>query len=237
MRCCLLSAAPPAAARNTASDVLSIVLLAAALLSVPTHGFVRSGARYGCVSRLANSNHPPLLPTLHVLPTFVTDRSALHATAGDKADDAIPTTGDGMKDLIVDLSKEATDDIRRSRLQSIIAQGLAEGDAETFPTLFQQALEVVGNEVQAEARELAMQRYEEKDAAETINEAAVASAPSSDSNNGESPIRVEQVNETSEGTIKSPLETQLWALVDMMVQSKTMIKKAKGQLGSKGEFR
>lgn len=143
-----------------------------------------------------------------------------------------------MKDLIIDLSKEGTDDVRRSRLQAIIVQGLEEGDAETFSVLFQQALEAIGNEVQAEARELAMQRYEERDAAETINEEAVAASSSGDSNtNGESsPIRVEKVNETSEGTIKSPLETQLWALVDMMVQSKTMIKKAKGQLGSKGTF-
>ena len=112
-------------------------------------------------------------------------------------------------------------------------RGLDEGDAEAFSQLFQQSLEAVGNEVQAEARELAMKRYEEKDAAETINEAAVASATN---NGGDSPIRVETVNETSEGKIKSPLETQLWALVDMMVQSKTMIKKAQGQLGSKGEF-
>jgi len=153
-----------------------------------------------------------------------------------------------MKDLIVDLSKESTDNVRRSRLESIIVQGLEEsgggGDDAAFPQLFQESLEAVGNEVQAKARELAMQRYEEKDAAETINEAAVAAASSADGanttnnkNGGDSPIRVETVNETSEGKIKSPLETQLWALVDMMVQSKTMIKKARGQLGSKGEFR
>ena len=222
MRRCLLSAA--AAARTTSPGVLSIAFIAAALLSSTTHGFV------GCVSRSANSN---------LLSSFTT-RSALYATG---ADDAIPTTDDGMKDLIIDLSKEGTDDVRRSRLQAIIVQGLDEGDAETFSVLFQQALEAIGNEVQAEARELAMQRYEERDAAETINEEAVAASAaaassSGDSNtNGESsPIRVEKVNETSEGTIKSPLETQLWALVDMMVQSKTMIKKAKGQLGSKGTF-
>ena len=217
MRRCLLSAA--AAARTTSPGVLSIAFIAAALLSSTTHGFV------GCVSRSANSN---------LLSSFTT-RSALYATG---ADDAIPTTDDGMKELIIDLSKEGTDDVRRSRLQTIIVQGLEEGDAETFSVLFQQALEAIGNEVQAEARELAMQRYEERDAAETINEEAVAASSSGDSNtNGESsPIRVEKVNETSEGTIKSPLETQLWALVDMMVQSKTMIKKAKGQLGSKGTF-
>ncbi len=196
---------------------------AAALLSSATHGFVQS-----------NSN----LLSLPTSPSFV-PRSALYAAA----DDAIPTTDDGMKDLIIDLSKEGTDDVRRSRLQSIIVQGLEEGDAETFSALFQQALEAVGNEVQAEARELAMQRYEEKDAAETINEEAVAASAAADASSGDSnkngessPIRVEKVNETSEGTIKSPLETQLWALVDMMVQSKTMIKRAKGQLGSKGSF-
>ena len=219
---CLLSAAT--AARTTNPGILSIALIAVAFMSSTAHGFVQS-TRYGCVSRS--------------VPTYAT-RSALHATG---ADDAIPTTDDGMKDLIIDLSKEGTDDVRRSRLQSIIVQGLEEGD-ETFSALFQQALEAVGNEVQAEARELAMQRYEERDAAETINEEAVAASAAADASSGDSnntngessPIRVEKVNETSEGTIKSPLETQLWALVDMMVQSKTMIKKAKGQLGSKGTF-
>ena len=33
---------------------------------------------------------------------------------------------------------------------------------------------------------------------------------------------------------RSPDERQLWALVDMMVQSKTLSKKAFGQLGNKG---
>ena len=228
MSCRLLSTAP---SRNTTSPMISIVLLVIVLLSSSSHGFVHSSSRSACTiarpSVKFNTNHP----------TFVTTDVALRvAAAGEGAEgDGIPTTGDGMKDLIIDLSKESTDDVRRSRLQSIIAQGLEEGDADSFSQLFQQSLEAVGNEVQAEARELAMKRYEEKDAAETINEAAVASA-ANNNNGGDSPIRVESVNETSEGKIKSPLETQLWALVDMMVQSKTMIKKAQGQLGSKGEF-
>ena len=210
--------------------MLSILLLAIALLSLPTHGFVNSSPRSARITKPVNSN-------TNAHPAFVgvstAAAAALDATAGEEDATSIPTTSDGMKDLIIDLSKESTDDVRRSRLQSIIVQGLDEGDADSFSQLFQQSLEAVGNEVQAEARELAMKRYEEKDAAETINEAAVASATN---NGGDSPIRVETVNETSEGKIKSPLETQLWALVDMMVQSKTMIKKAKGQLGSKGEF-
>ena len=214
---------------NNTSTMLSILLLAIALLSLPTHGFVHSSPRSARITKPVNSN-------TNAHPAFVgvsTDAAALGATAGEEDATSIPTTSDGMKDLIIDLSKESTDDVRRSRLQAIIVQGLDEGDADSFSQLFQQSLEAVGNEVQAEARELAMKRYEEKDAAETINEAAVASATN---NGGDSPIRVETVNETSEGKIKSPLETQLWALVDMMVQSKTMIKKVQGQLGSKGEF-
>ena len=217
------------------SAMASIALIASALLSIPAHGFVHN----------PNTNLPAFVITTPCTRTPV----ALRATAGDDREeaareDAIPTTSAGMKDLIVDLSKESTDNVRRSRLESIIVQGLEEsgggGDDAAFPQLFQESLEAVGNEVQAKARELAMQRYEEKDAAETINEAAVAAASSSDganTNGSDSPIRVETVNETSEDKIKSPLETQLWALVDMMVQSKTMIKKARGQLGSKGEFR
>ena len=227
----LLSAVPP---HNNTPTMLSILLLLViTLFSLPTtHGFVHSSPRSARIKQSvinSNKNHPAFVG--------VSSHVALGATAGDGAEDAtsisIPTTSDGMKNLIIDLSKESTDDVRRSRLQSIIVRGLEEGDAEAFSQLFQQALEAVGNEVQAEARELAMKRYEEKDAAETINEAAVASATN---NGGDSPIRVETVNETSEGKIKSPLETQLWALVDMMVQSKTMVKKAQGQLGSKGEF-
>ena len=215
---------------NNTPTMLSILLLVITLLFLPAHGFVPSLSRSARIIQSvinSNTNHPAFVG--------VSTDAALGATAGDGAEDTtcIPTTSDGMRDLIIDLSKESTDDVRRSRLQSIIVRGLEEGDAEAFSQLFQQALEAVGNEVQAEARELAMKRYEEKDAAETINEAAVASATN---NGGDSPIRVEPVNETSEGKIKSPLETQLWALVDMMVQSKTMVKKAQGQLGSKGEF-
>lgn len=42
--------------------------------------------------------------------------------------------------------------------------------------------------------------------------------------------------EDGELRIKSPEELQLWALVDMMVQSKTIVKKRNGELGSKGTF-
>ena len=53
---------------------------------------------------------------------------------------------------------------------------------------------------------------------------------------------VESENDESEGgerieRVKTEEELQLWALIDMMVQSKTRIKLHMGSLGSKGEFR
>ena len=42
--------------------------------------------------------------------------------------------------------------------------------------------------------------------------------------------------EDGELRMKSPDELQLWALVDMMVQSKTIVKRRNGELGSKGTF-
>mmetsp|Transcript_20903 Transcript_20903/g.45200 ORF Transcript_20903/g.45200 Transcript_20903/m.45200 type:complete len:193 (+) Transcript_20903:65-643(+) len=138
-----------------------------------------------------------------------------------------PETEADMKALIVSLSNEPTDELRRKRMETVIADGLAQSDDEErqqFCALFQQALEAVGNEVQAEARELAMKRYEE-----TEQEAETSS------DGEDSAIRIETVSESG-GKIKSPVETQLWALVDMMVQSKTMMKRAAGKLGNKGEF-
>lgn len=136
-----------------------------------------------------------------------------------------------MKTLIVSLSNEPTDELRRKRMETVMANGLAQSDDEArkqFCTLFQQTLEAVGNEVQAEARELAMQKYEEK-------EQGTGGENSSAAGGEESAIRIETVNESG-GKIKSPVETQLWALVDMIVQSKVLIKRASGELGSEGHF-
>ncbi|GAX24354.1 hypothetical protein FisN_4Lu603 [Fistulifera solaris] len=42
-------------------------------------------------------------------------------------------------------------------------------------------------------------------------------------------------NPPSDGS-KSPQELQVWALIDMMVQSKTLVKRANGELGNGGTF-
>lgn len=43
--------------------------------------------------------------------------------------------------------------------------------------------------------------------------------------------------EPEEQSVKTDEELELWALIDMMVQSKTQFKSHEGSLGSTGEFR
>lgn len=144
-------------------------------------------------------------------------------------------TPDEMKDmneLILSLSKVSDDDKRREKLAAFFDKELADAaqiaslddsddDALTqevprFAKLFQASLDIVGEEVQTAAREVAMEQQQNQDAAES----------NQSDDDGE---RVERV--------KSQEELQLWALIDMMVQSKTRVKLYMGSLGSKGEFR
>ena len=83
-----------------------------------------------------------------------------------------------------------------------------------FAKLFQLSLDNVGERVQNTARERALERQDHDDGA------------ASEGNEGETVER-----------IKSEEELQLWALIDIMVQSKTAVKLHMGSLGSKGSFR
>ncbi|KAL3776757.1 hypothetical protein HJC23_013935 [Cyclotella cryptica] len=87
-----------------------------------------------------------------------------------------------------------------------------------FAKLFQVSLDNVGERVQNEVREKALERQE-----------------SSDGSTGEG--KAEGEGEDLVGQLKSEEELQLWALIDMMVQSKTRVKLYMGTLGSKGAFR
>mmetsp|Transcript_14376 Transcript_14376/g.34694 ORF Transcript_14376/g.34694 Transcript_14376/m.34694 type:complete len:210 (+) Transcript_14376:119-748(+) len=132
--------------------------------------------------------------------------------------------------LIVSLSKESDDDERRERLAGILDKELAGAtDADEtllgaeiprFAQLFQISLDNVGEKVQATAREIALEQQQNLSNIDGVN----------DSNNG---------NEGGDAVkrSKSPEELQLWALIDMMVQSKTRVKLHMGSLGSKGQFR
>lgn len=137
-------------------------------------------------------------------------------------DNYTPAEVSKMHDVIVSLSEESNDDARRSRLKQILEIGLTgpNGGPKRFAVLFERVLTQVGEQVQREARE----KYSERAAA------------SAEEENGDDNLDTESVSEKDESTEtgstpddkpveKSPEELKLWALVDMMVQSKTAIKK------------
>ncbi len=97
-------------------------------------------------------------------------------------------------------------------MASVFAKELAKADCRRFSVLFDQVLAVVGDRVQLAATKKALQESQEKEGSR------------------------DEENEDGDymGMGKSPEERQLWALVDMMVQSKTISKKAFGELGNKG---
>ena len=128
-----------------------------------------------------------------------------------------------MDDLIISLSLEPTDESRRERLQSIFDEELAKpnGAPQHFTDLFSHMLVIVGDRVKLEAQEYA---------AKLTAEAEVAKAAA-----GESAIEEKQ-GEQEKDTEPFAQQRQLWGLVDMLIQSKTIIKRASGDLGNKGTF-
>ena len=133
-----------------------------------------------------------------------------------------------MEKLILSLSQIADDTVRREQLASLFDAELAAAsgggiggeEIPRFAQLFQEALNTIGERVQESAREVA--------AASTIA-----------TNNIKADNEYNMIVEEQHGTTreKSSEELQLWALIDMMVQSKTRVKLHMGKLGSKGEFR
>ena len=126
-----------------------------------------------------------------------------------------------MENLVRDLSKEQNDDLRRQKLADILDKELvavvdddnSDSSEVTLPQeiprfaqLFQYSLDIVGESVQAAAREKAME----------LNENSLHVIE--DSSSGEN------VPGTGSDRVKSDEEMQLWALIDMMVQSKTRVK-------------
>jgi hypothetical protein len=148
---------------------------------------------------------------------------------------------DDMEKLIVSLSMESDDDKRRGKLAEILdkelvgalntesdSQGgilLFNSDIPRFAKLFQISLDTVGERVQSVAREAALKKQQlqqEQDLAD-----------SDDANDAGISIEADGLGRRE----RSKEELQLWALIDMMVQSKTRVKLHMGSLGSKGKFR
>jgi hypothetical protein len=133
-----------------------------------------------------------------------------------------------MEQLILSISREATDQLRRDRLRAIFIESLSQpnGDPQRFIDLFNQTLIVVGDRVKLEAQQKFHRLQEEAEAAEKDDASNDDSSltPPNDATVPEVPRE------------KTQDELQLWALIDMMVQSKTIVKKESGELGSKGSF-
>lgn len=131
-----------------------------------------------------------------------------------------------MEELILSLSLEPTDESRRERLVSVFDEALSRpnGMPKEFADLFDQTLIVVGDRIKAElqqkAQEQALQAEEEED----------------DDNLQEKSAEDDDDKPDGKKKVAFANQRQLWALVDMMVQSKTIVKKDSGELGSKGVF-
>jgi len=132
-----------------------------------------------------------------------------------------------MEELIVSLSKEPTDRSRRHRVATVFDEELAKpnGAPKRFSDLFDQVLVIVGDRVKYRAQKVAIeqQQQQEHQADDDSTKNIKDDESEKDSNN-------------MMGRNKTKEEKQLWALVDMMVQSKTIVKRASGELGSKGSF-
>jgi hypothetical protein len=138
-----------------------------------------------------------------------------------------------MEDMIVSLSQEPTDDSRRSRLLSIFTEKLAKSDDDDgapqhFIELFDYTLVIVGDRVKAIAQQ-------EAAAAAVQKEQQLPTEQSSSDFLQQQKVDEAAPDEGSAST-KQQQPAQLWALVDMMVQSKTIVKRAMGELGSRGTF-
>jgi len=138
-------------------------------------------------------------------------------------DNYTPAEVTQMQDVIVSLSEETNDEARRNRLRAIVEVALAgpNGGPKRFAVLFERVLTQVGQQVQDDAREKHSQREAASDAegdgATDENAETVAESEGGDGEVGEA--------EDKKPREKSPEELKLWALVDMMIQSKTMLKK------------
>lgn len=132
-----------------------------------------------------------------------------------------------MRELIFSLSQEPTDHDRRTRLKEVFHEALdrPNGMPKRFTDLFGMLLTKIGEEVQMEAKK----KYFEAQEKQSVEEESSDDTDDKVSNDDQEEIPKTERTKTKE-------ELQLWALVDMMVQSKTIVKKANGELGSKGTF-
>lgn len=111
-----------------------------------------------------------------------------------------------MRDLIISLSLEPTDDARRTRVRDVFHEALSRpnGGPKDFCDLFDSVLISIGEEKQAEAKRKFFEDQDNSNQQQPEEENSVEEIESSDE-----PVAPRE---------KSKDELALWALVDMMVQ-------------------
>ena len=153
----------------------------------------------------------------HTLLHSSTDSSSSDSSSSDYTD----TEREEMKDLILSLSLEPTDHDRRERLRDVFHEALARpnGMPKRFSDLFDLILSELGDEIQKQAKK----KFFEAQAAEQVSGESNVEVSN---DNEEDPNGVNNTESNTSETlkVKTPEELQLWALVDMMVQSKTIVK-------------
>ena len=144
----------------------------------------------------------------------------------DYSDDEIQD----MRSLILSLSLEPNDSSRRARLNDIFSDAYQRSDGvspQRFGALFDRMVIKIGDEKQNEAK----QRYFEAQAGSQQQDEDSEPLSNEQNNAGSGKDGGQKVERE-----KSPDELQLWALVDMMVQVKTIIKRGISSPGSAGDF-
>jgi hypothetical protein len=187
-----------------------------------------------------------LLPTLHAFATpalvHVSRTSSggleweLHSSSSSFEDQNDYSEAEmlDMTELISSLSLEPTDHDRRTRVKDIFQEALGRpnGSPKRFTDLFDKTLIQFGEKVQNEAKKKYFEDQEKAAVARGAEESEVVL----DGSGSESIADTAEDSSTPVVREKTPEELQLWALVDMMVQTKTIVKKHSGELGSKGSF-
>ena len=188
------------------------------------------------------------LPTLHAFATpgfaaGVTKRAngvlewALHSSSSSFEDQNDYSEAErlDMTELIRSLSLEPTDHDRRTRVKDIFQEALGRpnGSPKRFTDLFDKTLIQFGEKVQNEAKK---KYFEDQEKAAIAGGVAEQETVLGDGVSESTKAATTDDSPTPVIREKTPEELQLWALVDMMVQSKTIVKKSSGELGSKGTF-
>jgi hypothetical protein len=145
----------------------------------------------------------------------------------DDDDDRIMV--DDIEKLIVSLSYEANDEKRRNAVAAILDEQLSPVRNDKFVTLFEQVLVRVGDRVRTEA----LNKIGNQSPPTTTVDQDVVVGPLPSSSVAKTRVTTTTGTDGTELTTVNKQSTdvqQVWALIDMMIQSKVIIKKAESKL-------